>query len=117
MRCGESLNAEGPARAGPSKTFSSVGWWLHHPAHVGHATAATAATVLLGHLGHDCLGGEDVLGDRRRVLKRRTRDHRGVDDACGDEIDDLASGRVEALTLLGPPYVVDNDRPFQAGGL
>ena len=35
---------------------------------------------LLGRLGDDRLGGEDVLRDRRSVLQRRARDHRRVDD-------------------------------------
>ncbi len=61
---------------------------LHHSAHVGHATAT--ARVLLRDFGDDRLGGEDVLGDRRGVLQRGARDHRGVDDAGGDEVDDLA---------------------------
>src|SRR5204862_6165970 len=52
---------------------------LHHPRHVGHATARSAGAFLLRHLGHDGLGGEDVLGDRRGVLKRRAGDHRRVD--------------------------------------
>ena len=75
------------------------------------------AAFLLGHLGDDRLGGEDVLGDRRRVLQRRAGDHRGVDDARGDEIDDLVGGRVQALAFLGLAHVVDDDRALEAGVL
>ncbi len=62
-------------------------------------------------LGDDSLGGEDVLGDGGRVLQRRARDHRRVDDAGGDEIDDLVGCGVEPLTGLGVADVVDDDRP------
>src|SRR2546427_12269590 len=60
---------EGPASAGPSYPAEPEGS-LHHPAHVGH-TAAHSGAGLLGRLGDDRLGGEDVLRDRRSVLKRR----------------------------------------------
>ena len=76
-----------------------------------------AAAVLVRHLGDDRLGGEDVLGDRRRVLQRGARDHRRVDDAGGDEIDDLAGRGVEAEALLGLADVVDDDRALEAGVL
>ena len=88
---------------------------LHHAAHVGHAAAAAA--VLLRHLGHDRLGGEDVLGDRRRVLQRRAGDHGRVDDARRDEVDVLAGRGVEAVALLGLADVVDDDRALEAGVL
>src|SRR5207253_8091133 len=110
------LKTEGPARSPGPHEYSYAFWrGLHHPRHVGHATAATG--VLVGHLGHDRLGGEDVLRDRRGVLQRRARDHRGVDDARADEIDDLAVGRVEALALLGLADVVDDDRALETGVL
>ena len=51
------------------------------------------AAVLLGHLGDDRLGGEDVLGDRGRVLQRRARDHRRVDDAGLRQVDDTRRSR------------------------
>src|SRR5215203_4100383 len=86
-----------------------------HAAHVGHA-AATAA-ILLGHLGDDRLGGEDVLGDRRGVLQRRARDHGRVDDARLDEVDHLAGGGVQALARRGLADVVDDDRALVAGVL
>src|SRR4051794_13146196 len=86
---------------------------LHHPAHVGHA-AAGAARVLVGHLGDDRLGGEDVLGDRRRVLQRGAGDHGGVDDARGDQVHVLAGGRVEAVAGLAAADVVDDDRALEA---
>jgi hypothetical protein len=88
-----------PAKPGPSGTTAlrkERCGWLHHPRHVGHAAAATAAVILVRHLGDDGLRREDVLGDRRRVLQRRARDHRRVDDALGDEVDHLAGRRVEA---------------------
>src|SRR4051794_17412770 len=89
---------------------------LHHAAHVGHA-AADAGPVLVRDLGDDGLGREDVLRDRGGVLQRRARDHRRVDDALGDEVDDLTGRRVQALTLLGLPDVVDDDRALEAGVL
>src|SRR3954470_21761401 len=89
---------------------------LHHAAHVGHAAAATAA-ILLGRLGDDRLGGEDVLGDRRGVLERRAGHHRRVDDAGADQVDVLAGGRVEAVALLGLADLVDHDRALEAGVL
>ena len=55
--------------------------------------AATGGAVLLRDLGDDRLGREDVLGDRGRVLQRRARHHRRVDDPRSDEIDDLARWR------------------------
>ena len=90
--------------------------WLHHPAHVGH-TATGADAFLLRHLGDDRLGREDVLGDRGRVLQRRTGHQRGVDDAGGDEVDDLAGRGVEAAALLGLTDVVDDDRALEPGVL
>src|SRR3954467_5224199 len=88
---------------------------LHHPAHIGHAAARGAGALLLGHLGHDGLGGEDVLGDRRGVLQRRAGHHRGVDHAGLDEILDLAGGDVQALVALGLADVVDDDRALEPG--
>src|SRR3954464_3104414 len=88
---------------------------LHHAAHVGHAAAADAGAVLVLDLGDDRLGREDVLRDRRGVLQRRARDHRRVDDALGDEVDDLAGRRVQAQALLGLADVVDDDRALEAG--
>ncbi len=73
--------------------------------------------VLLGDLGDDGLGGQDVLGDRRRVLQRGPRDHGRVDDARGDEIDDLARGGVQAEALLRLADVVDDDAALEAGVL
>src|SRR3954454_11183554 len=86
---------------------------LHHPAHVGDA-AAGAARVLVGHLGDDRLRGEDVLGDRRRVLERGAGHHGGVDDARGDQVHVLAGGRVEAVAGLAAADVVDDDRALEA---
>ena len=53
---------------------------LHHAAHLGHPAAAAGAGGLRD-LGHDGLGGQDVLRDRRGVLQRGARDHRRVDHA------------------------------------
>src|SRR5690242_19585530 len=89
---------------------------LHHPAHVRHAGAGAHGLLLRG-LGDDRLGGEDVLRDRRGVLQRGARDHRRVDDALADEVDDLAGGRVQALALLGLADVVHDDRALEAGVL
>src|SRR4051812_19286609 len=89
---------------------------LHHAAHVGHA-AADAGPVLVRDLGDDGLRREDVLRDRGGVLQRRARDHRRVDDALGDEVDDLAGRRVQAQALLGLADVVDDDRALEAGVL
>ena len=55
---------------------------LHHAVHAAHAARhACAGRLLLRHLGNDRLGGEDVLGDRRRVLERGAGDHCGIDHA------------------------------------
>src|SRR5687767_3143036 len=89
--------------------------WLHHPAHVGHAAAV--APVLLGRLGDDRLGREDVLGDRRGVLQRRAGHHRRVDDAGVHQVLDLAALRVEAVALRRLADVVDDDRALAAGVL
>jgi hypothetical protein len=51
------------------------------------------------------------------VLQRRARDHRRVDDAVGDEVDDLAGRGVQAEALLGLAHVVDDDRALEAGVL
>src|SRR4051812_37081035 len=88
--------------------------FLHHSGVIGHP-AAGAAGVLVRDLGHDRLGGEDVLGDRRRVLQRRARDHRRVDDARGDEVDDLAGRGVQAVAGLRVAHVVDDDRALEPG--
>src|SRR4051794_33750007 len=118
-RSGSCQKHRGPGVCRARRSFPSLlGGWLHHPAHVGHpAAAAAAAAVLLGRLGDDRLGGEDVLGDRGRVLQRRARHHRRVDDAGRDEVDDLAAGGVEALALLRLADVVDDDRALEAGVL
>ena len=74
--------------------------------------------VLVGDLGDDRLGGEDVLGDRGRVLQRGARDHRGVDDAGADQVDVLAGRRVEAdAGLASLTHLVDDDRALEAGVL
>src|SRR3954468_6182970 len=108
----------GPANCpGPREELSREAG-LHHAAHVGHAAAAhAAAAILLRDLGHDGLGGEDVLGDGGRVLQRGARDHGGVDDARGHEVDVLAGGRVEADAGLGATHLVDHDRALEAGVL
>ena len=62
--------------------------------------ACAPAAVLLGRLGDDRLGGEDVLRDRRGVLQRRAGDHGRVDDAGCDQVAVLAVGRVQALAGL-----------------
>src|SRR5256885_1439874 len=88
---------------------------LHHPAHTAHVRhAGTAAAILVRNLGHDGLGGEDVLGDGGRVLQSGTRDHGRIDHAGGDEIDDVASVGVEAVALLGLAHVVDDDGALEA---
>src|SRR4051812_29795133 len=113
------LNDAGPGRSRAPRSRSAERWWLHHAAHaahVGHA-AAGAGAVLLGGLGDDRLGGEDVLRDRRGVLQRRARDHGGVDDARADEVDHLAGGGVQALARGGLADVVDDDRALVAGVL
>src|SRR5215217_3886636 len=110
-------NDEGPGASRALRFLRKRGGRLHHPRHVGHA-AAGAAAVLLGHLGHDGLGGEDVLGDRGRVLQRGARHHGRVDDAGADQVDVLAGGRVEANAGgLGATHLVDHDRALEAGVL
>src|SRR3954463_3327982 len=111
-------NARGPGESpGPRSTSQARAQrrraCLHHAAHVGHA-AAHAGPVLVRDLGDDGLGREDVLRDRGGVLERRARDHRRVDDALGDEVDDLAGGRVQALALLRLAHVVDHDGALEA---
>jgi hypothetical protein len=72
---------------------------------------------LLGSLGDDGLGREDVLGDRRGVLERRARDHGRVDDARLDQILDLAGVDVQAHAGARIPHLVDDDRRLEAGVL
>ena len=69
---------------------------------------------LLGRLGDDRLGGEDVLRDRRGVLQRRARHHRRVDDPRLDEVLDLAAVDVQAEALLRRADLVDDDRALEA---
>src|SRR5450755_3889732 len=106
-------------RALGKQPFASERFRLHHPAHVGHAAAAThsATGVLVRDLGDDRLGGEDVLGDRRGVLERGARHHGRVDDARGDQVDDLAVGGVETVALLRLTDVVDHNRALEPGVL
>src|SRR6266498_3884329 len=89
---------------------------LHHPAHLAHASHASghAGSGLLGRLGDDCLGHEDVLRDRGGVLQRRARDHRWVDDAGLDQVLDLVRVDVQALALGGRADLVDDDRGLEA---
>src|SRR4051794_20726683 len=116
MRRFENDRGPGLRRAlGHCETLGASG--LHHPRHVGHAAAAARPAVLLGRLGDDRLGGEDVLGDRRGVLERRAGHHRRVDDAGADQVDVLAGGRVEAVAGLGLAHLVDHDRALVAGVL
>ena len=88
---------------------------LHH-VHAAHAATRHAATSagLLGCLGDDRLGGEDVLGDRRGVLERRANDHRRVGDPGLDEVLVLAGLDVEPVTLRRVPDLVDDNRAFEA---
>src|SRR5262245_14760095 len=70
--------ARGPARrAGPLAALLN-GLWppaLHHAAHAAHVGHAPTDACLLGGLGDDRPGHEDVLRDRSGVLERRARDH------------------------------------------
>src|SRR5579859_7735309 len=84
---------------------------LHH---VGHAARhAGAGAGLLRSLGHDGLGREDVLRDRRGVLQRRARDHRRVDDARLDEVLDLARVDVQPVALGSGTNLGDDDRALE----
>ena len=118
-RARQSVTDEGPARTpGPRSNCGPLPRErLPTSSRPCRACRRRTAAVLLGHLGDDRLGGEDVLGDRRGVLERGARDHRRVDDAGRDEIDDLARGGVEAVALLGLADVVDDDRALEAGVL
>src|SRR3954453_17252969 len=90
--------------------------WLHHAAHAAHAAIAPPADghLLALDLADDRLGREDVLRDRGRVLRRRARDHRRVDDAGGDESVGLVRRGVQAPALLGLADVVDDDGALEA---
>src|SRR4051812_1602048 len=95
-----------PGPRGPAELAAPGAWlpWLHHAAHAAHAAVAAHAGdrhLLAFDLADDGLGGEDVLRDRGRVLQRRARDHRRVDDAGGDEILDLVVRGIQAPALLG----------------
>ena len=80
----------------------------------GMPPPAPPRRVLLGRLGDDRLGGEDVLRDRRGVLQRRAGDHRRVDDPGLDEVLDLAGVDVQALARLRRADLVDDDRALEA---
>src|SRR4051794_34019324 len=99
-----------------ARFYTGPGRWssLHHPAHVRHAAAAHAGACLLGRLGDDRLGGEDVLRDRRGILQRRARDHGRVADPALQQVLDLARVDVQAEALLGGPDALDRDRAFEA---
>src|SRR4051812_32707239 len=113
------LNGDGAPRKGaPPNTAFSREAGLHHAAHAAHVGhAAAAAVVLVRDLGHDGLGGQDVLGDRRGVLERGARHHGRVDDAGGDEVRVLAGRGVEADARVGLADLVDDDRALEAGVL
>ena len=64
--------------------------------------APAPAGCFSGGLGDDRLGGQDVLRDRRRVLQRRARDHRRIDDPGLDQVLVLAGVDVQALALRRP---------------
>src|SRR4051794_5444625 len=100
------------ASAGPFKANPKARS-LHHPAHVRHAAAHTCAGLLRS-LGHDGLGGEDVLGDRRRVLQSRARDHRRVADPALQQVLDLARVDVQAEPGLRTADVRHCDRALEA---
>ena len=96
-----SMKKRGPA----SRPLSSENWspeglrYIIPP--MSGMPRACGCTVLLGCLGDDCLGREDVLRDRRRVLQRRARDHGRVDDPGLDEVLELAGLDVQAVALRG----------------
>src|SRR5665648_241501 len=93
--------------------------FLHHPRRhpAAHTAAAHTGAGRLGLVGHDALGGEDVLGDRRGVLQRRTGDHGRVDDAGLDQVLVLVGVGVEALARLERLDLVHHDRTLEAGVL
>ena len=76
-----------------------------------------AAAALLGLVGDDALGGDDVLGDRGGVLERRAGDHGRVDDAGLDQVHVLAGVDVEADAGLLGLDLADDHRALQAGVL
>src|SRR5256886_3343354 len=110
-----SICASGKTKAGlrrPSKS-SERATRLHH-VHSAHAArhAGTSASLLRG-LGDDRLGGEDVLRNRRCVLKRRANHHRRVGDPGLDEILVLIRLDVEPEPLRRVPDLVDDDRTLE----
>src|SRR6476659_8648031 len=110
--------ARGPAMPGPSefgRAASALAEGLHHPAHAAHVGGTATSGGLLRRLGHDGLGGEDVLADRRRVLERRAGDHGRVDDARLDQVDGLARVDVQAVALRGQAHGVHHDGALEAG--
>src|SRR6478609_2764481 len=87
-----------------------------HAAHAAHAAVAAAhGGRLLGLVGHNGLGGEEQRGDRRGVLQRRAGDLRRVDDACGDEVDVLARGGVQAPARGERADLLRHDAALEAG--
>src|SRR6266576_398053 len=87
---------------------------LHH-VHAAHAAwHAGGRPLLLGGLGDDGLGREDVLRDRCRVLQRGADDHRRVGDAGLDEVLVLAGLDVQTLPRRGVADLVDDDRALEA---
>src|SRR5204862_2753810 len=87
---------------------------LHH-VHAAHAARhAGAGRLLLGGLGDDGLGREDVLRDRSRVLQRGADDHRRVGDPGLDQVLVLAGLDVESVALRAVADLVDDDRALEA---
>src|SRR5690606_20276606 len=84
-----------------SRTRTDVRGGLH--VHAAHAAAAArgSRSFLLGLLGDERFGGQHHAGHGRGVLQRGTHDLGRVDDAVGDEVDELLRTGVEAERLVG----------------
>src|SRR6266511_2387021 len=103
-----------PYPTSPSGASRSATAGLHH-VHTAHAARhAGTGRLLLGRLGDDGFGREDVLRDRSRVLECRADHHRRIGDSGVDEVLVLVRLDVESVALRGVADPVDDDRAFQA---
>ena len=74
-------------------------------------------SLVLRCLGDHDLGGQQQTRDRSRVLQCQTSDLGRVQDACFDQVTELARGRVVAVAALAGPNIVQDDSGIFTGVL